>query len=45
MAFRAALDYVLSVDYAEGAMISASDVRGDSEMFSPANLLDEDYDS
>lgn len=26
-------------------MISASDVRGDSEMFSPANLLDEDYDS
>ena len=45
MAFRAALDYVLSVNYAEGAMISASDVRGDSEMFSPANLLDEDYDS
>ena len=45
MAFRAALDYVLSVNYAEGAMISASDVRGDSEMFSPANLLNEDYDS
>ncbi len=45
MAFRAALDYVLSIDYAEGAMISASDVRGDSDMFSPANLLDEDYDS
>jgi len=41
--FRAALDEIQSVNYAEGATAVSSNTRGKS--FSPANLFDGDYDS
>lgn len=41
--FRAALDKIQSVDYAEGAVASASDVRGGK--YGTANLFDGDYDT
>ena len=41
--FRQALDDIFSTDYAEGAVIEASHVRGRG--FEAENLLDNDYDS
>lgn len=41
--FRQALDEIFSTDYADGAAIEASHVRGRG--YEAANLLDDDYDS
>lgn len=45
MEFRAALDSIQSVNYALGAKVKATDVRGFGHRFSPENLLDNNYDT
>ena len=41
-AFRALLDATFAEDLARGAVVSASNVRGDADRFSPAHVLDGD---
>lgn len=41
--FRAAIDSLYAHDYTEGAIIEASETRGNR--FAPENMLDDDYDS
>lgn len=45
MEFRSALDKIFAVDLSDGATAEASQTRGGSGKYSPANMLDDDYDS
>lgn len=45
MEFRKSLDQLFEEDLIQGAKITASQVRGNSERFSELNLLDANYDS
>lgn len=43
--FEQSADEYLAANFARGAKISATDTRGDSNLYSPENILDGNYDS
>lgn len=45
MEFRRAIDEVFENDLTKGASITASQIRGKSDKFTPSNLLNDDYDT